>query len=131
LDKPSKVVQEWLKFSREDLSTAKILSEHGSEVTYRTIGFLCQQSAEKAIKAFLAYKRIKFEKTHDLEILGNRMSELFSDKKSFFEDVKTLTPYAVEYRYPDAALKPIIKENLEIAISIAGQLQQLIIENIK
>jgi hypothetical protein len=54
LDNQSKIVQEWLKFSRQDLRAAQALYALNDEAMFRNIGFLFQQTAEKSIKAFLA-----------------------------------------------------------------------------
>jgi HEPN domain-containing protein len=63
------VVTEWLKFSDTDFSTADYLYNNMQPAPLEIICYHCQQSAEKALKAFLIYSNFKPEKTHNLELL--------------------------------------------------------------
>jgi len=56
------VVAEWIKFSDRDLETANYLYENMRPMPFEIICYLCQQSAEKALKAFWIYSEIKPEK---------------------------------------------------------------------
>jgi len=58
-------VREWLQKGRNDLLSAQILIEHDPPVL-DTASFHCQQAVEKALKAFLAWKAVPFEKVHSL-----------------------------------------------------------------
>ncbi len=89
-----------------------------------TIVFLTQQCAEKSIKGFLAYNKIKFTKTHDLEILGLEVLKLCPDLNDLLRETKNLNPYAVEFRYPDAAIKSLEIQDIEEALVIATQVYQ-------
>ncbi len=69
------------------------------DIAPETLGFHAQQAAEKSLKALLAGHRISFPYTH-------RISELFDLLKDHglpipieLEEVRFLTPFAVEYRY--------------------------------
>jgi len=61
-------VREWLQKGRNDLLSAQILIEHDPPVL-DTASFHCQQAVEKALKAFLAWKAVPFEKVHSLTYL--------------------------------------------------------------
>ncbi len=60
-------IQRWLIKSQRDLGSARRLME-GDEPYLDTAVYHCQQAAEKALKAFLTYHDIVFEKTHDLRV---------------------------------------------------------------
>jgi HEPN domain-containing protein len=67
-----------------------------------SIGFHAQQCAEKALKAFLTLRRVRFERRHDLNYLIDLCAPLDSAFEQLRSEADELTPYAVEYRYPDA-----------------------------
>ncbi len=70
-----------------------------SEIADEIIGFHAQQTAEKMLKAVLAYHEIEFPHTHrltDLIDLGKEHGIILPEK---FEEVRFLTPFAVEFRY--------------------------------
>lgn len=126
--KPGQIVQEWLQFSRRDLQAARFLSSTKDETMSRTIGFLCQQSAEKAIKAFLAHKKVKFGKIHDLQVLGDEVTKISPSVKGLMIRAISLTPYAVEFRYPESADKPLTLDQAGAAIDLAGFILQAMID---
>ncbi|MCY0859734.1 MAG: HEPN domain-containing protein [Sulfolobaceae archaeon] len=92
--------EKWLKQSLEDLSTAEDLIK--SSHYYASASF-SQQSAEKALKAFLI-DRGKVVRMHDLnEILGIIEKDLGLKVDEIREDANKLTVHYVISRYPDAA----------------------------
>lgn len=64
------------------------------------IAFHCQQAAEKYLKAYLTWLQVEFPKTHDLKHLIELVGSCEHALASGLENAATLTPYAVEYRYP-------------------------------
>lgn len=60
----------------------------------------CQQSAEKAVKAYLVARGLTPEKTHDVRKLVVEASALEPRFNDCLEPAAALTPYAWEYRYP-------------------------------
>lgn len=66
-----------------------------------SVGFHAQQCAEKAIKGYLTLHSIAFEYCHDLSYLIDLCVPLDADFEQFRTEVDQLTPYAVEFRYPD------------------------------
>ena len=87
----------WLKIAKEDLAVAKLLlkQEFFSPATYH-----CQQSAEKALKAYLVFKKTPVLKTHDLLQLLELSLKFDRDFQKIYEASKLLTPYATKFRYP-------------------------------
>lgn len=70
------------------------------------LGFHAQQAVEKALKAVLTHKSIRYRLTHDLVELLDLLRE---NKISFpleFEEVRHLTPFAAGLRYGDLPEEP-------------------------
>ena len=63
--------EDWIKKSESDLSAAKVLFSNNSPILDICV-YHCQQSAEKALKAFLIFKTGKFKKVHDGVICPKR-----------------------------------------------------------
>ena len=68
----------------------------------------CQQAAEKALKGYLLFRGVSFEKIHDLKKLVRQAEPLAAGFDQFRESAAMLTPYAATYRYPGefATLEP-------------------------
>lgn len=102
-------VQQWLNKSQRDLKVAWVLLNH-EESLLDAVVYHCQQSAEKALKAYLTYQNVAFRKTHDLDVLV----DLCALSEPSFQDLKdsadSLTPYATEFRYPSDTIEPDISE---------------------
>jgi HEPN domain-containing protein len=58
-------VKAWLQKAHSDLRAAQILATHGPVVLDAAV-FHCQQAAEKALKAFLIWKAVPFDRVHNL-----------------------------------------------------------------
>jgi HEPN domain-containing protein len=82
-----------------DLSLARIGAD-SDEVLPEQICFHTQQAAEKALKAVLLRKGIEFPLIHDLEGLLEIARQGRIQLPEWAENIATLTPYAVETRYP-------------------------------
>ena len=94
-----------------ELSRAWLLKAHSDLHTAIQIGGLpdghldagiyhCQQAAEKALKGFLVFHGIAFEKIHDLRKLINQVESLDAGFQQYRDAAEALTPYAAAYRYP-------------------------------
>lgn len=111
-------VQQWLVKSLHDLGAARILLR-SDEVYLDIVVFHCQQSVEKALKAYLTYEAVLFKKTHNLVallLLCVPFNESFSGWQRVME---TLTPYAVDHRYPGDALE-LERDEAEFALESAA-----------
>jgi HEPN domain-containing protein len=99
------LVRSWLVKASRDLLSARELAE-GEVSLLDTAAYHCQQTAEKALKGYLLYHDIRFEKSHDIELLvfqARNIDPTFSD---CVEAARLLTPLAVEYRYPGDYVEP-------------------------
>ncbi|PKO21401.1 MAG: hypothetical protein CVU38_14875 [Chloroflexi bacterium HGW-Chloroflexi-1] len=95
------LIGEWLTRAEHDLRVAEFLLTM-PDPPPESIGFHAQQCAEKALKAFLTLRQVHFEWRHDLNYLIDLCAPFDSSFEQFRADADELTPYAVEYRYPDA-----------------------------
>ena len=101
-----RIVKMWFSKSVEDLRAAQLLMSQNSESFWGPSVFHSQQSAEKALKGFLAFNKIRFSKTHDLEILINLLSQVDTDLAEKLKPAILLTKFATAYRYPEEAESP-------------------------
>ncbi len=99
--KKAKESGEWADLAAMDLASARFLvaMEPGPS---RIICYLCQQSAEKMLKAFLVYRDIPPKKTHDLISLHKTCIEQEPEFSVLKEACADLNVYAVEARYPSS-----------------------------
>jgi HEPN domain-containing protein len=96
---------QWLDKAKRDLAAAERLMS--GDTPLLDIGaYHCQQTVEKALKAFLTYHETPFEKTHNLVALLDLATKIDPGLVRWLEAAKTLTPYATEFRYPGELLAP-------------------------
>lgn len=94
------LVRGWLEKARRDFLTAQ--NELNSAEPFTDIVcFHAQQAAEKYLKGYLIWQEIDFPRTHVLEDLVLLAGQKDPDFLGFKDEVATLTPYAVEARYPE------------------------------
>ena len=91
-------VLRWLRFSDGDLNVALQLIREIPPAP-RHACWLCQQAAEKALKAALVSEEIDFPLTHDLDALRNMLPEGWAVRDTH-GDLSELTEWVVEARYP-------------------------------
>lgn len=72
--------------------------------------FHSQQAVEKSFKAFLVWHDVLFRKTHSLEELGRRCSEIDPALADLVDEAAPLTEYAWAFRYPGATVPPQPRE---------------------
>jgi HEPN domain-containing protein len=119
-------IKRWLTKSQHDLSSAIILME-GDEKYPDISVYHCQQAAEKAIKAYLIYQDIVFEKTHNLVALLSDCINLDSRFEQWKNVALILTPYATDFRYPRETMEPT-KEEAQEAIIMTKAIVDFIIK---
>jgi len=109
----------WLAKSQSDLQSAQILIE-GSEKHLDTGSYHCQQSAEKALKAWLTARGIPFKKTHALDILLDDCVTSCPEFETYRPHAEELTPLATEFRYPGDLFEPAFSEAVR-ALHLANE----------
>lgn len=126
-------IQRWLIKVQHDLGSARRLME-GDEPYLDTAVYHCQQVVEKALKAFLTYHDVLFEKTHDLTELLELSAKSEPTFDRWREVAQELTPYAVRFRYPADVLEPSRSEAesaLQHAQAFAFFILRLLPEEVK
>jgi len=113
----SEDTREWLRKAENDLKGADQLFGASPPLLDLTL-FHCQQAAEKALKAFLAWHDVPFAKTHDIKDLGVACLALDANLTDNVARASSLTDYAWKFRYPGGDPLPspeATKETIEIA----------------
>jgi HEPN domain-containing protein len=80
-----------------------VLFEHG---LFDVVVYHCQQSAEKAFKAYLVYQEVILQKTHNLVVLLESCLTFDISFEILRDSAEVLTPYGTEFRYPSDTLEP-------------------------
>ena len=93
------LVREWLQKAKQDLSSAKFLSDM-KPLPKDIIGFHCQQAVEKCMKAFLVLHNIEPPRSHDLLFLKTKCQSMGGLTEIDDTILIRLNPYSVEHRYP-------------------------------
>jgi len=105
-------IRQWLIKASRDLAPAERLLA-GDPPYLDTAVYHYQQTAEKALKAYLTLKDSPFRKVHDLSALVEQSSEFDGTFVQLREAAETLTPYGVAFRYPGSVLEPAPSEAKE------------------
>lgn len=108
--------EDWLRRAKSNLAIAR--QPKTEEILLEDFCFEIQQAAEKALKAVLLSKGIKFRFVHDLAELLTLLEHngiLFPEKIRAAAD---LTDYSVETRYP-GPFEPVTEIEYRDALEIA------------
>jgi HEPN domain-containing protein len=93
------MAKEWIDKAEGDYKSASVQWDTNDPV-YDDICFHAQQCVEKYLKAWLAEKEMDFPKTHDLEALAKLCLNTLPKISELFDELRFLTAFAVEIRYP-------------------------------
>lgn len=124
-----KIVRKWFISADEDLRGAMALHDLDPLKYMRLVPYHCQQAAEKSIKGYLTFKKIKFEKTHDIGQLATLILPLRPELESQLREAGRLTIFAIQFRYPDAGDGPTLDDSkfaLRVAKSVFESMRSLI-----
>ena len=122
-----KLAKEWLWKGQNDLKTAEILFREKGPAD--SLCFHCQQAVEKYLKAYLVFKRLHFEKIHNLWSLAKLCAQKDKSFLDFEKDLKTLDAYYIEFRYPPETRVYSRKECKE-TLGLSIKLTQFIVDKI-
>ena len=89
--------REWLNRARSNLARARTRL---AEVYFEDLCFDAQQAAEKALKALLIARSMRFPFVHDIGDLVGRLERNGERIPEEVREAVLLTDYAVETRYP-------------------------------
>jgi len=117
-------VKDWLRKASGDLKGASKLIKDDDE-TLDIAAYQTQQSAEKALKTYLVFKKLLVPKTHDLTKLLENCMQSDSTFAVLKEAVEVLFPYAIYTRYPDDRFN-IDREEVVEAIRCAEKILKFV-----
>ena len=101
-DPRAQLARSWLDRAERDLRLARLAV--GDPTLSGLATFHCQQAAEKALKAFLAWQPLP--RTHDLPVLLARCAALEPSFAALQLNAGTLDVYLTVGRYPDSGRDP-------------------------
>ena len=95
------------------------LGQAHDDILKGQVCFHAQQATEKALKALFLSRSLAFPLTHDLEELLELAEQGGIEFPSPLQEIGSLTPYAVETRYP-GDWSEISDEEVKDAIDLAA-----------
>jgi len=108
--------QEWLRRAKSNLALAS--QPKLDQVYWEDLCFEAQQAAEKAIKAVLLSKGVRFRLVHDIAELLTLLEQNHVPVPEDIRAAAALTDYSVEARYP-GPFEPVTENEFIEALSIA------------
>lgn len=105
--------EHYLRLARRDEAAFLALSSSAT-VDFAVACFHAQQAVEKALKAVMFLHGLEFRRTHDLEELSGTLADAGVSIPLEAEELRRLTPYAVEFRYDDEPM-PLVSPEQAIA----------------
>lgn len=112
----------WLRQAEYDLAQADRLLQDG---VFSYAAFFAEQSAQKALKAVLLSRGVRFVAIHSVGELAREAAGLESAFRPLVDRAKRLDRHYLTSRYPDALPEPAIpaeayvREDAEEAVAIA------------
>ena len=128
LDAKSRETKNWLTIAKSDLGAGQMLLSN--EEFAAQASFHAQQTAEKALKAFLVWHEKRFSKEHDIRYLGEIVLKIDPSLVVVINDAVDLNPYAVTFRYPGFTSEELPKEDAIKALNIAENLYKEILSRL-
>lgn len=119
---------DWLEFSSKDLIAAKILSE--DDQCYNSAAFHCQQSIEKALKAYILLKSGILVDGHNLMWLCRQARKYDKSFKEWFDESADLNECYIETRYPADIYKEITYKHVKNFYRMAKEMYKFIFAEI-
>lgn len=119
--------REWLNRALSNLVQAK-LEQPG--IYYEDLCFNAQQATEKAVKALLLHRGVRFPYIHDLAELFRILEQSGEEVPPRIRDASQLTDYAVEARYPGLA-EPVTKQEYAEALALAEEVVRWVKERLE
>ena len=108
--------QEWLRRAKSNLTLAS--QPKLEQVYWEDLCFEAQQAAEKAVKAVLVSKGIRFRFVHDIAELLTLFEQHEVPVPEVVRAAAALTDYSVEARYP-GPFEPVTENEFTEALHIA------------
>jgi HEPN domain-containing protein len=87
-----------LKMAEKDFKALKNMTDE-TLFDIEIFGFHAQQTVEKLLKAWLSAIGVKYEKSHDLQILFSLLNANGQNIPTELETLENLTDFSVNFRY--------------------------------
>jgi HEPN domain-containing protein len=87
------------KKAQADFNAAVVLAAADPPMDDETVGLHLQQAVEKAAKALLTWRDIRYPFTHDIDTLMQALTVRGAPVPGRFSDLDTLTLFATQARY--------------------------------
>lgn len=97
------LTREWVEKAENDWGSLLREIRARKNPNYDAACFFAQQCVEKYLKARLVETDIYFKKNHDLSYLIGLVAEAEPLWMAYEQELRLLTDYAVEFRYPGAS----------------------------
>ena len=94
--------KELLNIAQSDLQCAHVLFQ-ANTIRLETVGFLCQQCIEKALKAVLVNLEIPVPMVHEAGILVAKLPSHLTPPQGY--DLSQLSPFATQLRYEEGKVE--------------------------
>jgi HEPN domain-containing protein len=117
-----------LQKARDELGAAQTLIST-EDYAAHVVGFLLQQTVEKALKSVLAAREIEIPHTHDLEELVELLVTDEVPLRQALVEVDWLTPWGVTFRYDDPSVPLDPDKGLEAATAAIGLAEEILGED--
>lgn len=98
IDRLTELAKIWLDKSKNNLEWAKDSFQDGH---FGSTCFVCQQTAELALKSYLFFQRQKLIRTHNLPSLNEVCKKFDQEFSELNAPVRILNNYYTDTRYPD------------------------------
>ena len=106
-----------LRLARRDRDTFDLLLPL-PKASLAALGFHAQRAAEKALKAVVVSLGLEVPRTHDLAALGHVILDSGMSLPLTVDQLRSLNPFAVEYRYDDESIPSISREELAASLVV-------------
>ncbi len=113
---PHEEARRLLRLARRDRETFGLLLPL-PQASLAALGFLAQQSVEKALKAVAVSRGLEVRRTHDLAALGQAILADGGALPVSADELRSLNPYAVEFRYDDEVIPATTRAELDTLLS--------------
>jgi HEPN domain-containing protein len=114
MDRSHEFARALLTKARDDFHILQTLA-HAPNSPRWGLGFHAQQAAEKALKAVLANRSIRYPRTHDLGALLGALERADVSPPPDADRLPWLTPFSVTLRYPGDDVEPSSDEGFDTA----------------
>lgn len=115
---------DWLDRAGEDIASAKILSEH--ESCYNNAAFHCQQTVEKALKAYILLRSDLLVDGHNLPWLCKRAGKYDETFLDWLGESASLSKCYIETRYPADIPLELTREQVRKYYEMADEMYRFI-----